>query len=108
MKKFVLFLLALGFLAVTDGLRAQGTAFTYQGQLQNNGSPASGLYNFEFALFNAATNGTQIGSTVANNGVSVSNGLFTALVDFGPNTFMGASNWLQIAVATNGSSTFTN
>jgi hypothetical protein len=31
---------------------AQGTAFTYQGQLQNNGSPASGTYNLTFTLFN--------------------------------------------------------
>ena len=30
---------------------AQGTAFTYQGQLQDNGSPASGNYDLQFMLF---------------------------------------------------------
>ena len=34
---------------------AQGTAFTYQGQLQNNGSPASGSYAMTFTLFNTNT-----------------------------------------------------
>ena len=38
-----------------DG-RAQGTAFTYKGQLENNGSPASGTYDLSFTLF--ATNAT--------------------------------------------------
>src|SRR5688500_10028549 len=29
---------------------AQGTAFTYQGRLQNNGTPANGAYDFRFKL----------------------------------------------------------
>jgi hypothetical protein len=52
MKKCVLPLLAIVLLTVTNSLLAQGTAFTYQGQLQNNGSPANGNYDFTFALFN--------------------------------------------------------
>jgi hypothetical protein len=32
-------------------LEAESTAFTYQGQLQNNGSPANGTYNFTFSLY---------------------------------------------------------
>ena len=51
MKKNIWFLLAFISLAVAQHLPAQGTAFTYQGQLQNNGSPASGAYDFTFALF---------------------------------------------------------
>ena len=31
-----------------------GTAFTYQGQLQDGGSPAQGTYAFRFALYDAA------------------------------------------------------
>jgi len=52
---------------------AQGTAFTYQGRLQNNGNPASGLYDFQFALSNAPSGGTQVGSTVTTLGVGVTN-----------------------------------
>jgi hypothetical protein len=40
---------------------AQGTAFTYQGQLQNNGSLASGTYNLTFSLFNTNTGDDQRG-----------------------------------------------
>ncbi|MGO8929775.1 MAG: hypothetical protein ACLQU3_23155 [Limisphaerales bacterium] len=46
---------------------AQGTAFTYSGQLQNNGSPANGLYDFQFSLSNAPSGGSQVGGTVAHN-----------------------------------------
>jgi hypothetical protein len=85
---------------------AQGTAFTYQGQLQNNGSPASGTYNLTFSLFGTNTTGTAVAGPVTNNSVAVSNGLFTVLVDFGPGVFTGASNWLEVAVETNGGVSF--
>jgi trimeric autotransporter adhesin len=86
---------------------AQGTAFTYQGQLQNNGSPASGTYNLTFTLFNTNTSGVLIAGPVTNNAVGVTNGLFTVLIDFGPGVFTGATNWLEIAVETNGVGSFT-
>lgn len=81
---------------------AQGTAFTYQGQLQNNGSPANGNYDLQFSLFNALTNGNQVGITVTNLAVGVTNGLFTTTMDFGPGIFTGNALWLQIGVETNG------
>ena len=40
-----------------------GTAFTYQGRLLSGGPPASGAFDFEFAVFNAVTAGTQTGTT---------------------------------------------
>jgi formylglycine-generating enzyme required for sulfatase activity len=86
---------------------AQGTAFTYQGQLQNNGSPASGIYNLTFSLFNTNATGVAIAVPVTNNTVAVTNGLFTVLIDFGPGVFTGATDWLEIALETNGVNTFT-
>ena len=85
MKKPVLLLLASALLAVTDDLPAQGTAFTYQGRLQNAGTPATGSYDFTFSLFN--TNGAgsvQVGDTLTNLEVGVTDGLFTVALDFGP------------------------
>jgi hypothetical protein len=38
---------------------AQGTAFSYQGRLQNNGSPASGTYTMTFMLFNTNASGVR-------------------------------------------------
>ena len=97
------------FLALTLQLTAfaQGTAFTYQGRLQSNGSSASGTYNLTFSLFNTNTSGVAIAVPVTNNAVLVTNGLFTVLIDFGIGAFTGTSNWLEIAVETNGGVSFT-
>ena len=92
------------FLTICSTDYAQGTAFTYQGQLKNNGSPANGSYDFSFALINSG--GLLIAGPVTNSAVSVTNGLFTTMVDFG-NVFNGSSNWMQIDVGTNGSNSFT-
>ena len=86
---------------------AQGTAFTYQGQLQNNGSPANGLYDLKLLLFDASVGGNTVAGPVTNTAVAVTNGLFTTIIDFGPGVFTGGSNWLHIGVRTNGSSAFT-
>ena len=83
-----------------------GTAFTYQGQLQTSNGPAHGLYNFTFALYNASSGGTQTGSTVQTNGVSVTNGLFTVVIDFGSVFSSSTAFWLQIGVETNGAASF--
>ena len=83
---------------------AQGTAFTYQGQLFDNGSPANGNYAMQFTLYtNSTTMVVSVGPlTIAP--VTVSNGLFTVLLDFGPGEFTGAPRWLQIYAATNSAS----
>ncbi len=74
-----------------------GTAFTYQGQLVDNGSPASGSYDFQFQLFDALSSGSQAGGTVTKDDVSVSDGKFTVELDFG-NVFNGSALWLDIGV----------
>ncbi len=96
-----------GLLLSIQPVLAQGTAFTYQGQLQDNGSPASGTYNLTFSLFNTNTGGVAMAGPVTNNAVIVTNGLFTVLIDFGSGVFTGATDWLQIGVESNGVSSFT-
>jgi hypothetical protein len=105
MKTKILCVLAL--IISANLASAQGTAFTYQGHLQNNGNSVNGTYNFTFALFTNSVNGTAVAGPVTNNGVLVSNGLFTTLIDLGSNTFTGTTNWLEIGVATNGAAAFT-
>ena len=84
-------------------LHAQGTAFTYQGRLNDNGNPANGIYDLRFAIYDAVENGGVAGGAVTNAATSVSNGLFTATLDFGAGVFSGAARWLEIGVRTNGS-----
>ena len=86
---------------------AQGTAFTYQGRLNNGNNPANGSYDLTFTLFSVSSGGSALAGPLTNSATTVSNGLFTTLVDFGPGVFTGTSNWLEIAVRTNGTGGFT-
>jgi hypothetical protein len=87
--------------------RAQGTAFTYQGRLFSSTNPANGTYSVKFSLFTTNTAGIAVAGPVTNNGVVVTNGLFSVQVDFGPSGFTGQSNWLEVAVKTNSAGSFT-
>jgi lysophospholipase L1-like esterase len=100
----LLFLLNIAF--GSSSAHAQGSAFSYQGWLNDGNSPATGIYDVAFTLFSTATNGSAVAGPVTNTATAVSNGLFTVSVDFGTGVFTGGSNWLEIAVATNGSGNF--
>ena len=89
-------------------LHAQGTAFSYNGQLSVNGSPANGSYDVAFTLFATNATGVAIAGPVTNSATGVTNGLFAAVIDFGGGVFTGSNYWLQLAVRTNGSGSFTN
>src|SRR5262245_57895282 len=85
---------------------AQGTAFTYQGQLAVGGSTTNGVYDFTFTLFGLSSGGGAIAGPVTNAAVGVTNGLFTTTLDLGAN-FPGADRWLEIGARSNGVGTFT-
>jgi hypothetical protein len=86
-------------------LYAQGTAFTYQGRLNDGANPASGNYEILFRPFDVLTGGSQL--TIPNiRPVIVSNGLFTTTMDFGSAIFEGGPVFLQLEVRTNTAATF--
>lgn len=98
-KSSLLWAALLGAAFITT-LHAQSSAFTYQGRLDTEGEPYTGLAEMQFSLWTAATGGSQVGSTLTLAPVGVTNGLFTATLDFG-NQFPGANRWLELAVRTN-------
>src|ERR1039457_4890396 len=102
-------LIGLALSASIHQAAAQGTAFTYQGRLNDGTNPANGQYDFQFQVFDAATAGASYGSPNPNTvaGVGVSNGLFTVTLDFGGSVFTGPARWLQTSVRTNGSGSYT-
>src|SRR5512135_3032520 len=110
MKERLFVLLALTFLSALNSqlsaVFAQGTAFTYQGRLNDGGGPANGSYDLTFSLFDAGANGNLLVGPLTNAATVVSNGLFIATIDFGAN-FPGADRWLEIGVRTNGGGSFT-
>jgi hypothetical protein len=85
-----------------ETLHAQGTAFTYQGRLNDGGSPANGNYDLQFTVYDAVTNGNAVSFLLTNSAVGVSSGLFVTTLDFGPGIFTGPARWLDIGVRTNG------
>ncbi len=84
---------------------AQGTAFTYQGRLNEGGQAANGLYDVRFAVFDASATGGLVAGPVTNAATVASNGLFLVTLDFGP-VFDGNARWLEIGVRTNGGTAF--
>ena len=86
---------------------AQGTAFNYQGRLNDAGSPANGTYDFRFAIYDAVTNGNSDAFPITNSAVAVSSGQFGVTLDFGAGVFTGNNYWLDIGVHTNGGTNFT-
>ena len=97
-----LFCVLTAFVAV-ESLSAQGTAFTYQGQLADGGNPANGSYDLTFALYNSTSLASPVTfGPVTNSAVLVTNGLFTTTLDFGTGIFTGVNYWLQIGVRVNG------
>ena len=121
----------------TTAQTPMGTAFKYQGRLTDNGSPASGDYEFMFSLWDALTDGCQVSEILTFDGVTdnpvypgttldpiqVTNGLFTARLDFGSffervcvppdpepvivGSFPGNARWLEIKVKGPGDGGFT-
>jgi hypothetical protein len=84
--------------AAVSGHPQVSTAFTYQGELTENDSPASGTFDFQFLLFDTASNGTATHGPVTVEDVSVHDGIFTTAVDFGADVFGNTDHWLEIRV----------
>ena len=91
----------LGIAWTTSG-QSPSTAFTYQGTLTRYGAAVNGAYDFQFILRDAASGGNALGTNLVN-GISVSNGLFAATLDYGAGSFPGAPRWLEVDLRTNGS-----
>jgi hypothetical protein len=100
-------LLTIAALVAAPYAWAQGTAFTYQGQLDDSGYVAQGAYDMEFKIYDAVSGGSQIGVTETVIAVPVNDGLFSVELDFGAGIFTGPERWLEIGVQTNGGSGFT-
>jgi hypothetical protein len=74
-----------------------GSDFTYQGQLTDNGSPANGHYDLQFALFVAASGGSAV-DTVTLTDQSISGGSINASLDFTDAPYNGQALWVEVGV----------
>jgi hypothetical protein len=99
--KLKLHLLLLTLLSLAGFAHAQGTAIGYQGRLNYGGSPATGLYDLTFKVFDVEAGGAALAAPVVLDAVPVTNGLFNVSLDFGPGIFIGPARWLEISVRAN-------
>jgi hypothetical protein len=93
-------------LATAGAAFAQGTAFIYQGRLADNGTPATGIYDLRFTIYDDPTVGNPVSLSLTNAAVPIANGVFTVTLDFG-NVFNGSPRFLDIGVRTNSGAAFT-
>ncbi len=104
-------LILLSLCSMSGGMLSQavpmGTAFTYQGQLSKNGTPVTNTCDLQFRLYDAANSGTQIGSLLTKSGITVANGIFSTVLDFGAGAFDGNARWLQIGAKCGSESSYT-
>ena len=106
--KLVIGILVTSLLAGQSEALAQtplGDAFTFQGQLKENGNPGNAEYDLKFRLYNAVGGpGGQIGGEVTVDDWPIVDGQVTVQLDFGPGIFNGDKRWLEIDVRPGASS----
>lgn len=96
----VVFLAAMA--AVSSPAALPEPILTYQGELSEAGGPASGVYDLQFRLFDAAVGGSELGA-VSHDDMVVTDGRLTAELDYG-DSFDGRELWLEIRVRPGASS----
>ena len=102
---FVAALVALS--SQSSTLLAQGTAFSFQGRLNNpDGTPANGPHDLLMSVYDTATGGGPIAGPLPINGVDVANGVFSTIVDFQGGVFTGGPRYLEMSAAPAGTGAF--
>jgi len=74
---------------------AVGSAFTFQGQLIDAGSPANGAFDFQFALFVSASGGSAV-DVISVGDLAVSGGLINTSLDFTNMPYNGQALWVEV------------
>ena len=90
-------LLCLGVATATAQPTALSSAFTYQGRLEQNGSPFNGTVGMRFLLYDSPTGSNTVGGWIPDP-VAVQDGVFTVDLDFGAAAFNGDERWLEVIV----------
>lgn len=83
---------------MTSATLAQSTAFTYQGELKQGGTPASGTFDMRFRVYDTLAGGSQQGPTACVDNVVVSGGAFLTMVDVGAQFASISPRYLEIEV----------
>jgi hypothetical protein len=95
--------IAITFVCLTASAAfAQTTAFTYQGKLTNNGTPATGTYEMRFTLYDLPAGGFEFGTPKTISNIFATNGIFTVVIPTGDWSFDQSERFMEIAVRPQG------
>jgi hypothetical protein len=99
MNRFGKWLTVVAIWVLPPAAFGQGTAFTYQGQLKDGGSLATGNYELSFSLWDDPAAGSQVAGPVNHTAYPVAQGLFTVELDFGVAPYTAnQARWLKTTV----------
>lgn len=104
-KTLVSLIALLGLLSGIVTAEPLGSGFNYQGRLTDGTNAAGGSFDFRMTLYDAATNGSQVGSISMNGSTPVENGYFDVWLDWDDDldpAFAGEARWLEIGVRPTG------
>src|SRR5215213_6954211 len=105
MKLHTVLILLVLFLVAAGSAFGQSSVIGYQGRLSEASVVENGAYQFQFKLYDAAEGCNQIGSTIEVKTL-VTNGAFSAGLDFGKEAFSGADRYLEISIRKNESEAY--
>src|SRR5262245_43124396 len=91
--------------SLSQQIRTQTTAFTYQGRITDGGVSPTGNYDIRIQLFDSLSGGNLICGTQGSPNAPVNNGNFSLVLDFGSEACFpfGINRYLEIAVRPVGS-----
>lgn len=90
--------------AMAQAATPVGSTIAYQGRLDVSGFAAEGTYDFRFRLYDADSAGAQIGAAQFLADAALTDGTFTAPLDFGASAFTSDARWVEISVRDGASS----
>lgn len=97
-RPLLLATLALAIGCVFGGGSALAEGFTYHGNLEQAGAPASGSFDLKLTLYSAEQGGQVLAGPFEAYDVGVSDGAFSTQVDFGPLGDFDRTAWLGVEV----------
>ncbi len=95
------------FLILITSVSLAETNLNFQGQLSQAGQPANGQYDMIFIVYDALTGGNQQATPITETDITVSDGIFNVLLDFGDAAFNSDPRWLEIFVRETGGGNYT-
>jgi hypothetical protein len=103
MSLFKILVLCFSIIAGAASVAAQTTEFIHRGTLPNSIVPATGSFEMQIRLFDAAEGGTQVGSVLTLTNVESKNRDFAINLDLGAIAFPGADRFIELRIRQQGS-----